>query len=1225
MKLIILCFTILFLPLSLSAGGTDFTIEGGTSATDYKYENNTCTILTSTKLTISGTTTTNNIIVKKGVTANIVLNSININLSNVDGKSAIDLKENATLNLTLAGTSTLISGKAISGIHLSDGSNLIITAESDGHSLTVTGGGNSDIYGYAGTGIGKNPQEEGNATLKIEGGNVTANGGKTTGYWGVSADGIGKNVVEGLSNLTIDISGGNIETTGENSPWLGYGGNGINGIVRIKGGSITAKGKYESIYENKAVGIAGYVTVENITITDCSFGGEVILKDGTFINCTINDIISLNEESLSFINCKLNFKEYVTLTDDYNDCTLSGNIILKGLTLNNQTLEGNIILDDGTFNNCTFSGDSFLMNKGTINNTNGSNITAKNITINDGDVTITMPDQNKNNAIGNDNCTVTITGGIINVTAQEMAVNGDPCGAGIAGTVTIKGGRVTAISNGRNGAGIGGYGSSHTGCVSNKPITISGGIIYAKGGTVGIGSGTRKNAEIITITGGTITAKGTHSAAGNPVGIGSGRDNDWSDGIIITGGSIKSTFKNEIKNDKDQDIYLAKTPEIADVTDVSVDGKPYYISENYKDDNRLYLYMTGEEHIVTVRTSGGNITTYSATYNSGGNVNDGYFTFNGGSSSIPGENSFIVFDLADYKITYGAEKLTVTLTVTEKVTKTRSAAMNSVQLTLTGGTTVLLSDRKDVTGDGDYEFVFETKELNAGSYTLTAQYGGNSESLISSKVIKSLVVEKVNPTYTTPSNLKATYGQTLAYVPLSKGWKWDEPTTLVGNAGENSFVAIFTPTKNYNTVQTNLSVKVRTAIATDPGNLEVTSSPVAYGAKLSDITITDGWMWVDENTVPTVANSGYLTYYSAGDYSNYDWSAVNGYNSITNLVERTITPTVNRADLQISDFIFTAPDDLIYNSNSKTVDVEAKPEMKGVGLITIKYYKDGILASEAKDPGTYIVKISVAEGDNYNATVDELTAPDWTFTIVKKQYNINIVSPIENGAVTADKITATEGETVILTVIPASGYELKSLSYTKNDETVIIINNNAFVMPESDVMVTATFKEKPVDPTPVYYIITLPAIKGVITNPKAGSYDVKESDDFGFILTIEDGYRENSVPVVTVDGEVIAPQVSNGKYIIPDIYKDIDIEISGIVKDQATGNMPLPSGFSISITNGVFRVTVPHTTRLYLTDTVGRLLLSRQLPAGDTYIEGFSAGAYLLTLEGQPARKILLK
>ena len=71
--------------------------------------------------------------------------------------------------------------------------------------------------------------------------------------------------------------------------------------------------------------------------------------------------------------------------------------------------------------------------------------------------------------------------------------------------------------------------------------------------------------------------------------------------------------------------------------------------------------------------------------------------------------------------------------------------------------------------------------------------------------------------------------------------------------------------------------------------------------------------------------------------------------------------------------------------------------------------------------------------------------------------------------------------------------------------------------------------------------------------------------------------------------------------------------------------MPLPSGFSISITNGVFRVTVPHTTRLYLTDTVGRLLLSRQLPAGDTYIEGFSAGAYLLTLEGQPARKILLK
>jgi hypothetical protein len=107
--------------------------------------------------------------------------------------------------------------------------------------------------------------------------------------------------------------------------------------------------------------------------------------------------------------------------------------------------------------------------------------------------------------------------------------------------------------------------------------------------------------------------------------------------------------------------------------------------------------------------------------------------------------------------------------------------------------------------------------------------------------------------------------------------------------------------------------------------------------------------------------------------------------------------------------------------------------------------------------GTYTVKIDVAEGNNYNSAND-LNAPEWTFTILPKQYTITIASPITNGTVTADKTQAIEGETVTLTVTPAQGYEQETLSYTTNGGTTVAITGTTFVMPAADVTVTATFK-----------------------------------------------------------------------------------------------------------------------------------------------------------------------
>ncbi len=73
-------------------------------------------------------------------------------------------------------------------------------------------------------------------------------------------------------------------------------------------------------------------------------------------------------------------------------------------------------------------------------------------------------------------------------------------------------------------------------------------------------------------------------------------------------------------------------------------------------------------------------------------------------------------------------------------------------------------------------------------------------------------------------------------------------------------------------------------------------------------------------------------------------------------------------------------------------------------------------------------------------------------------YAVTITTP-ENGTVTADKTTAAAGETVTLTIAPATDYELGTLTVKDaNDNTITVSEGNKFTMPASAVTVTATFK-----------------------------------------------------------------------------------------------------------------------------------------------------------------------
>ena len=79
--------------------------------------------------------------------------------------------------------------------------------------------------------------------------------------------------------------------------------------------------------------------------------------------------------------------------------------------------------------------------------------------------------------------------------------------------------------------------------------------------------------------------------------------------------------------------------------------------------------------------------------------------------------------------------------------------------------------------------------------------------------------------------------------------------------------------------------------------------------------------------------------------------------------------------------------------------------------------------------------------------------------VLARPYHVT-VEPGTNGTVTADKDTTYKGDTVTLTITPDEGYELASLTVTDADNNSITVMDNTFIMPASDVTVTATFVEE---------------------------------------------------------------------------------------------------------------------------------------------------------------------
>lgn len=158
---------------------------------------------------------------------------------------------------------------------------------------------------------------------------------------------------------------------------------------------------------------------------------------------------------------------------------------------------------------------------------------------------------------------------------------------------------------------------------------------------------------------------------------------------------------------------------------------------------------------------------------------------------------------------------------------------------------------------------------------------------------------------------------------------------------------------------------------------------------------------------------------------------------------------------------------------------------------------------EVPAPGSYHVR--VAATDTANAGV-----PSSTLTILAAGVTGNAISigTFTGGVVRADVNKANEGDTVTLTVLPKTGYQLVDGSLMVNDGAVVVENDGTFAMPDGEATVTAEFELKT-------YILTH-SLTNIGCNQEEHGHEVTHGDKPIITLEPEEGYDLPHVITVTV-------------------------------------------------------------------------------------------------------------
>lgn len=305
---------------------------------------------------------------------------------------------------------------------------------------------------------------------------------------------------------------------------------------------------------------------------------------------------------------------------------------------------------------------------------------------------------------------------------------------------------------------------------------------------------------------------------------------------------------------------------------------------------------------------------------------------------------------------------------------------------------------------------------DSGSYTVkvTATDGNQSKAAASNEVI--VTINRATPDYTVPTGLTATYGDRLSSVTLPEGWTWVDGNTCVGNAGEQSHTAAFTPddTANYNRVEQNITVQVDKATLTPSvgsvadktydGNTSTTGTIELEGAVLNENPTAGGvFTFVDAN-----AGTGKTVNVTVKLDGNW------GENYV--LSTETLTAAANITPKTVG-LTWSGYENLVYDGEPVSVTAEA------TGLVSGDTCAVTVTGGDQTNADTYTAEATGLSNGNYKLPAD-----------VEQSYTI-APRPVELSWSESSFTYDGSEKTVTATIDNLVNNDVCALTYSGNAET----------------------------------------------------------------------------------------------------------------------------------------------------------------------------------------------
>ena len=296
--------------------------------------------------------------------------------------------------------------------------------------------------------------------------------------------------------------------------------------------------------------------------------------------------------------------------------------------------------------------------------------------------------------------------------------------------------------------------------------------------------------------------------------------------------------------------------------------------------------------------------------------------------------------------------------------------------------------------------------------------------------------------------------------------------------------------------------------------ISVTLDPEdATDAKVEDI------VWTSKSPSVAIVEDGVVTGISEGTAK-----IVAELNDIEKVCEVTVTPALTSVEASEQEISLAV-------GKEKELDVSYKTS-KNESLIAEWISADPSIAAVDKRTG----KVTGVKAGETKITVTVGEKSDNVKVTVKKSegdYKITVNSST-NGTVSASKSKADKGEEVVLTAVPATGYELGEIKVVdKNNKQIELTKKGegyAFVMPESDVVVQAAFAKKGfIDvPSGIWYeeAVNYAAAKGYLDGVGNNRFDPNGAVTRGQLCTIL--FAMEGKPTIT--GGKDFPDVKADKY-----------------------------------------------------------------------------------------------